>query len=141
MRSVVAPLVTAILIVLTCVGCNRGAKLDLQAVSGKVSLQSRPLVNGTIMFAPAANDGLAGGSAIADGKYSIPKQKGLPPGKYKVQISSADQRGVAPVAANHAPGNESPPLQELVPEKYNSKSELSVEVKSGGGNTFNFDLR
>jgi len=28
-----------------------------------------------------------------------------------------------------------------IPEQYNSKSQLNAEVKSGGGNVFNFDLQ
>lgn len=124
-----------------CAGCNRGNGLDLQEISGNVSWNSQPLDNGTIQFSPVATDGLAGGSVIAEGKYLIPRQKGLPPGKYAVRISAADPKSGVPRSSAHAPGDESPPLKELLPERYNSKSELSVEVKSGGGNTFNFELR
>jgi hypothetical protein len=131
----------AILLLPACVGCNRGNDLDLQEVSGSASFNARPLDNGTVSFSPLDPKGLAGGSVIADGKYLIPRQKGLPPGKYTVRISSADRKSGDSRATPRAPGESPPPLKELLPERYNFKSELSVEVKSGGANTFNFELR
>jgi hypothetical protein len=136
MRDRAFPIVATFALLSICGACNRNS-LDLQAISGKVSFDSRPLVSGAIRFTPATQSGLATGSAIADGMYRIPWEKGLPPGTYKVQISAADvPPGFKPVPI----GGEIPPSKELIPEKYNLKSELSVEVKSGGRNTFNFDL-
>jgi hypothetical protein len=61
----------------------------------------------------------------------------LPPGKYTVQISAPDiPSGYKPVPV----GGEIPPSKELIPERYNLKSELGIEIKSGGGNVFDFDL-
>ena len=73
----------------TVSGCRRGNDLDLQAVSGSVTLDSRLLDSGTMRFVPMAKNGLLGGTTIAAGQYRIPKEKGLPPGKYAVQISAA----------------------------------------------------
>jgi hypothetical protein len=119
-------------------GCNRGKTLDLQAVSGKVTLDSRALDNGNIQFSPKDAQGLLSGSVIVAGEYRIPREKGLPPGKYTVQISSALPGSAgAPVGP---PGAMPPPLKERIPEKYNSMSQLNAEIKSGGGNTLDFDL-
>lgn len=131
----------ATVLLAACVGCNRRNTLDLQEVSGSVSFNAQLLENGTIQFSPLDPGGLAAGSAIAEGKYLVPRQKGLPPGKYTVRISAAEQRPVTPGPASHAPGDALPPLKELLPERYNSKSELTAEVKSGGGNVFDFELR
>lgn len=138
MRYCAVPILATIMLLSIGGGCNRGNGLDLQAVSGKVTLDSRPLDNGTIQFSPTDKQGLLSGSAIAAGEYRIPKEKGLPPGKYTVQISSG-LHGSA-VAPTGPPGSPPPPLKERIPEKYNSMSQLSIEVKSGGGNTFDFDL-
>ena len=137
-RSVL--LMAAILLLSTFVACNRGKHLDLQEVSGSVSLDSQPLGNGTIQFSPLDKDGLASGSAIVEGKYRIPREKGLPPGKYTVRVSAADPSSAVPRPSGHGPGSEAPPLKERVPEKYNSRSELRAEVKSGGGNSLDFSL-
>jgi len=123
-----------------CIACNRDS-LNLQAVSGVVTLDSHPLDNGTIRFTPADKQGLLGGSLIAAGEYHISKEKGLPPGKYTVQISSALQGAASASAPAGPPGaGAAPPLKERLPEKYNAKSKLTIEVKPDGGNTFNFDL-
>ena len=137
MRYRAVPILAALML-LPIGGCNRGKDFDLQAVSGKVTLDSRPLDNGAIRFSPADKQGLLSGSAIAAGEYHIPREKGLPPGKYTVQISSGLEGSASRPAG--PPGDAPPPLKERIPEKYNSKSQLGVEVKSGGGNTFDFDL-
>jgi hypothetical protein len=138
MRYCAVPILATIMLLSIGGGCNRGNGLDQQAVSGKVTLDSRPLDNGTIQFTPTDKQGLLSGSSIVAGEYRIPKEKGLPPGKYTVQISSGlPGSAIAPVGP---PGFVPPPLKERIPEKYNSMSQLSVEVKSGGDNTFDFDL-
>ena len=141
MRYWAVPIPVTLILLPICGGCSRQNRLDLQAVSGSVTLDSRPLDNGTIRFTPTDKEGLLGGSAIAAGEYRIPKEKGLPPGKYAVQISSARQRGASASASAGPPGTVGmAPLKERIPEKYNSKSQLTIEVKAEGGNTFNFDL-
>ena len=140
MRHCSVLLIAVILLFPACIGCNRGKNLDLQEVSGSVSLDSQPLGNGTIQFSPLDKDGLASGSAIVEGKYRIPREKGLPPGKYTVRISAADPSSAVPRPSAQGPGSEAPPLKERVPERYNSKSELRAEVKSGGGNSLDFSL-
>ena len=125
----------------TVSGCRRGNDLDLQAVSGSVTLDSRLLDSGTMRFVPMAKNGLLGGATIAAGQYRIPKEKGLPPGKYAVQISAAQPSAGGGPAQPGPPGlGGTGPLKEAVPEQYNSKSQLTIEVKPDGGNTFNFDL-
>jgi hypothetical protein len=139
MRHRLFLLLAAIFLLPTCLGCNRSG-LDLQELSGVVSLDGRPIENGSIRFLPVAGDGLASGCVITAGRYRIPLAKGLPPGKYRVQISAADQRGIDPHAPPPKMGEEGAPLKELVPEKYNARTELQVEVKSGGRNVFDFAM-
>src|SRR5438094_5861676 len=84
-------LLLALAAVLPAGGCGDNGK-GLQTVSGTVTLKGKPVESGMLEFRPtAAASGAAAytrsGAVIADGKFEIPKEKGLVPGKYKVSIS------------------------------------------------------
>ncbi len=119
-------------------GCGQGTGGRLE-ISGTVRFQGAPLKAGTIEFASADAKQLTG-STITDGKYSVPADKGLPPGKYTVRISAAQDSGAAPTGP---PGPESMTQQAkaLIPPQYNVESTLSAEVTEGGSNAFDFDLK
>jgi hypothetical protein len=124
-------------------GCGgNGDELPREAISGTVTFKGEPLKAGTIQFLPSsAREVTAGGAVIVDGKYSIRQTEGLVPGRYQVLISGAQ---AAPAAARSGlPGDAppAPPAKEPIPAKYNSKSELSAQVKNGGPNTLPFDLQ
>lgn len=132
-------LIVAMLLLLPpCGACRPGNPLHLQPVSGSVTLDRQPLDSGTIQFVPAdATKGLLSGALIDQGKYSVPVDKGLPPGKYTVRIFSA---GAVANAPSSPPGSEvSRPAKERIPTKYNVQSQLTAEI-TGGANTFNFEL-
>jgi hypothetical protein len=130
-----------LLMVLACLGCGAGNPLDLQAVSGSVTLDGKPLEQGSIQFVPQDNAaGLLSGALITAGTYSIPQDKGLPPGKYTVRISSA-AADRSSSASSGPPGAESRvPAKERIPARYNSQSQLAAEVTAEGDNTFDFPL-
>ena len=92
--TLLAPSAAAIMLLLPCNGCGHNGS-DLQAVSGTVSLDSQPLDSGSIQFCPMERNGLTSGASIVNGEYHIPREKGLPPQKYTVRISSADQTNVS----------------------------------------------
>jgi hypothetical protein len=92
-----------------------------------------------VQFLPASpGAGIEAGAVIRDGSYSIPREGGPVPGRYKVVIN-ASSGGAAPPSG--APGAALPVPKELIPAKYNTKSELSAEVKKGGDNRFDFPLK
>ena len=122
-RSVL--LIAAILLLPTFVACNRGKNLDLQEVSGSVSLDSQPLGNGTIQFSPLDKDGLASGSAIVEGKYRIPREKGLPPGKYTVRISAADPSTPSPALRDGGRAAKRHPLKNGCPRSIIPKANFA----------------
>lgn len=134
----------ALALVLACLsGCGSSDDLPREAVSGKVTLDGKPLASGSIQFLPVGggdpnNPAISGGATIKDGAYSIPRESGLTPNKYTVAITSA--QGGADAAAGGAPGPAQKPAKETIPEKYNKDSTLDAAVKPGGENTFNFDL-
>lgn len=131
------------------VGCGGGSvdKLGRLSVSGKVTLDGAPLAKGTIRFEPfgTKEKTIATGEFIKAGRYSIPASAGLPPGKYTASISSHAEEGTA--AASTDPNEAmnaaaaAKPATETIPAKYNTQTELVVEVKKGATNAFDFDLK
>jgi hypothetical protein len=110
-------------------------------VSGRVTLDNKPLANATLQFVPvaAAKDNTTQISSIGttgeDGRYSLTLNtdghaKGALVGKYKVMItlgaqSAADAR---------------PTFHKQLPERYNRKTELECEVPAGGRDDADFNL-
>ncbi|HEY2158312.1 MAG TPA: hypothetical protein VGH33_21965 [Isosphaeraceae bacterium] len=114
-----------------------------EAISGTVSLDGRPLPDGSIQWIPAsAREGTVGGAPVKDGKFSINRQEGLAPGAYRVVISSGGGGGGASGTPGEAPGllDAANTPKDLIPARYNTKSTLKAEVKVGDPNTFDFPL-
>lgn len=128
-----------LLLLFTAVGCGPAASSDgRKPITGNISLNGSPVLSGSIRFEPEGGQ-TASGSTIAEGKYEIPADKGLMPGKYRVFINAtepdSDQRSVEDLMNN--PG---PPKKELIPAKYNKKSDVTVEVTQEGPNQFDFAI-
>lgn len=116
-------------LILTVIGCSSGEV----AVSGTVTLDGKPLEEGNIAFRPLpvlatleATSGLVKG-----GKYQIKVR----PGQNQVEITA-----IKPIPGPKDPFGMGPPPKSIIPEKYNTKSELREEVQAGVGNEFNFTL-
>jgi hypothetical protein len=121
-------------------GCGADNPLNRQPVSGAITLDGQPMDHGSIEFSPQADDGVSSGAMIVDGEYSIPAEKGLPPGEYRVRIYSPEGGQSAP--ADGPPGpNMGPPAQERVPPNYNRESEIIVEVTAEGPNEFDYEIQ
>jgi hypothetical protein len=118
-------------------GCSGGDELPRQEVSGTIRLGGEPLPSGFINFEPSAGQATGGGAVITDGSYSLPRDTGLVPGAYRISISSPSNAGGP---GGDAPGSAGSMMQEGIPARYNSQSELTAEVTDGGDNTFDFDL-
>lgn len=106
-------------------------------VSGKVTLDGKPLTKGNIAFYGGGAAALATGSIDSSGNYTLltGTDRGLTPGSYQVTIVANDII---------EPTNELTPLMPklITPAKYSnaSTSGLTAEVKAGS-NTHNFDLQ
>ncbi|MFG0333375.1 MAG: carboxypeptidase-like regulatory domain-containing protein, partial [Maioricimonas sp. JB049] len=124
------------LVVLLVSGCGETNPLDRQPVSGTISLNGQPLETGTIEFAPQGS-GTASGASIRNGTYSIPADKGLPPGDYLVRISAADEEG----EPMEMPGESAKLAPELIPPEYNTESEQTFTVSADGNNEFSLDIQ
>ena len=145
MRSQGKPLASRVApwALLVLVGCGGGAtdELPRRAVSGSVTFNGKPLGSGSIAFDPVGGSAnpTSGGSLVQGGSYSIAQAMGLTPGTYMVSIRSG---GDTALPLDEAPG--APPrkaAKDPIPDKYNNKSGLKVELKDGGTTRFDFDLK
>ena len=130
---------------LLCLGlffCLVGCGENVVNVSGKVTLDDKPLANATVMFHPLSDQKNPGpgstGKTDEKGEYTLSLNtkdlKGALPGKHKVSIVAA--KGEAP-----KDNTDSKKVQEqLVPEKYNTKTELTFEVPATGTTSADFKL-
>jgi hypothetical protein len=113
---------------------GKGNLPPLGSVSGKVTMNGKPLPNATVRFIPLDDEGknekkgasIAMGLTDDSGKYRLLYVKdtyGAAVGKNRVQIHAKDTAG-----------------HELVARDFNSLSQMNREVKSGS-QEFDFDLK
>ena len=108
-------------------------------VEGTVKLKGQPLPQGTIEF---VSDQVRTGAMITEGDYSIPKEQGLPPGKYKVKITSGDGKTPIDAPDDFVPGPTGANIvsKELIPPEYNTKSTQEVTVEGSKLHRFDYDI-
>lgn len=132
-------------------GCGGGGAIDdlpRRALSGKVTLDGKPMEGGVVTFLPDApgepEKTTSASARIADGAFSIAPEVGLVAGKYKVQVSSwkaAPRRGAKKPA--DAPADDEfdvTPTKESIPARYNAQTTLTADVTDSGPNEFNFPV-
>jgi hypothetical protein len=115
----------------------------LNEVTGTVLLDNKELDEGIIEFEPLDGQGTKQGAQIQNGRYSIPKTKGLAAGRYKVIIIGGDglsgsgNAGAEPPKARTGGGT---PAQERVAPEFNTHSKLVVEIKDNEPNNRDFTV-
>ena len=114
------------LLLFVVIGCT-GAKT--YPVTGKVTWEGAPLVDGDILFIPEDATLASEGGKIKDGAFAFPARLG----KKKVQIRAAK---IDPTKKGPK-GEES--YVDYIPEKYNDQSTLTAEVTEQQKD-FTFDL-
>ena len=120
---------------LAALGCSGGNRA---AVTGKVTVDGQPLEQGRIMFVPdQANPGPTAGGPIVNGSYTVPAANGVFIGKNTVQINAVRKTGKK-IQSPFGPGLIDD-VAEVIPQRYNTKSEISREIKPGK-NQLDFDL-
>ena len=127
------------LLALLAAGCG-GDKVA--PVSGRVTLDGKPLADAHVGFQPMAEGGKmdAGGGSYAitdaDGKYTLrlveSDRAGAVVGKHRVEINIRGQDDDTDRRGKGIP-------RPVVPPRYNRDSELTRDVPSGGA-VFDFDL-
>lgn len=116
------------LVVLALVaGCNKSGP-QLAPVSGRITLDGKPIKNTDIAFYPEGGGNPSAGRTDEDGHYELGYSRGKMGGmigKNTVRISTSSELVKGP---------------NRYPEQYNSKTELHREVTSGN-NVLDFDLK
>jgi hypothetical protein len=119
-------------------GC--GPKSDRLPINGAVTLNGVPLDRGSIRFTSTGESLSSAGSSIREGAYSIPQEKGLIPGNYRVQINSADVNA-APILVRNGPDDPGIRTQpERIPADYSVDGKHTIDVTLDGENNFEFAI-
>jgi len=132
------PVWAGLALALLAVGCSSGDS-GLE-VSGTVMFKGTPLDQGSIQFFDKEKNQISGGSAIKDGKFTVPGTTGIKPGTYRVVISSGEAG--TKVDTTLPPGESGPPAKERIPAEYNSQSiqkPVLREIKKG--EKLDFDIK
>ena len=103
-------------------GCSKGKPVG--DVQGKVTVNGQPLAEGAVRFIPVNGDTSATGGLIRDGAFRVE----VPVAKQRVEISSnmVDQEKTPPNATA-----DQIVMKSLVPARYNSQSNVTLDVVSG----------
>jgi hypothetical protein len=126
------------MIALGVAGCQTAA--GLAPVSGKITLDGKPLANAHIVFQPATSSN----APSVGGSYAFTNEKG----EYTLRTFEGDHAGAAlgthKVQINLKIDTEKDPASrtrpKLLPTRYNVLSELTFDVKRGGTTAANFNL-
>ena len=129
-RILVRVLTLVLFIALTGCGDGKGT------VQGTVTLDGRPVADGAITFVKTDGELVREGAVIRDSKF----QARVPPGKYKIEVNAQKVVGKTKERGKDGVLEEVDMTEELFPERYNTKTELTEEIKSGR-NTMNLDLQ
>jgi hypothetical protein len=128
-------------------GCS-GAGYKVAPVSGRVTLDGKPLARAHVHFAPVGTkDRIAPGPTSqgqtdAEGRYTLTldtthRKPGAVVGMHKVYIITVDTQ----VTPGDRPDAGAPPKRrEILPERYNQDTTLSCDVPAKGTDSANFDL-
>jgi len=137
MSSTVRRLAPALALGLLAValGCGKGG-VRREVVQGKVTFKGQPLDAGQIRF--LIDDRPTAMGQISKGAYKIDHLGGVPVGSGKVEIEGFEDTGK--VVFTSIDGKKTMEANQILPAKYNAKSELKVEISAGATNEKNFDL-
>lgn len=147
-RSVVAWGALACLIA----GCSNSGEHEFVPVSGRVTVDGKPLANVRVMFRPVtgANPGPSSvGDTDADGRFKlvVSSQKysgnGAVAGRHSVSIGTilAGEGGKPTDASIGSADGEPLPGRELIPPQYNQNTTLEFDVPKKGTDQANFELK
>ena len=128
---------------LVVTGCSKSRDdLPREPVAGTVTMDDQPLPEARIQFYPigdaAKSDAVGANAEVKDGQFAIPREDGLVPGRYRVKISRAEMKEAKDRKGADGRKKMGP---ELIPARYNSKSDLEAEIKPGGAEPLKLELR
>jgi hypothetical protein len=112
-----------IVVVLGLAGCGSNGR---STVEGTVTLNGQPIESGAMSFRPLDGKTPTVGCFITAGRFRLQ----VPIGSMRVEISAMEKSGKGVSTAQGAPV-EVDLVTEAIPERYNAKSELVMDVKPG----------
>ena len=125
-------LLTAVAL-LPMAGCTAGD--GRLAVQGTVTLDGKPLENGSINFRPAAsNQAPSSGGTIKQGGFALKTAQGLKPGEYLVTVQAFRKTG------RTIDDPQMGQVEETVPVKFRETMPLKASIVAGAENQFEFAL-
>jgi hypothetical protein len=125
-----ASVITVVLLIST--GCGGQVR---RAVAGTVTLDGQPLDQAVVQFVPLDAGGRKTGAPIAAGRYAVPQDVGLLPGRYRVEIADDP-----PIDPTMRPDQVRQQARRRLPVSYSTSSPLTVEVAANGSPDFDFEL-
>lgn len=121
-------------------GCAPG---EPASVGGQVAYDGKPLAEGALrLFPSGGTPGVGAEAAVRDGQYAVDLEKGLFAGRYRIEVRATRSIKVKNMPDEGIPGF-SPPDRlsyEIIPERYNDRSALEVELQPGE-NRHDLDLQ
>jgi hypothetical protein len=127
-------------LIFVAVGCGPA----VVPVTGRVTLDAKPLPNAKVVFMPEMDRKEPGpgsiGTTDADGRFTLHlltgTTNGAIVGKHKISISAYNE-----VAEEGKPAHMKGFGTPLVPSHYNAQTKLTFDVPAGGTSTADFDLK
>ena len=128
-----------IIAILSLTGCGSSDRIP---INGVVTLNGKPLSEGSISLEPVDGVGPTAGGKITDGKYALTDEAAPLAGKKTVRISGAFKTGRRiPAGPPLPPGTMVDEIGVRVPGTYNQKSTLTCEVSRDGVKQIDFNLK
>jgi hypothetical protein len=122
------------------IGCGVASR---QSIEGAVTFDGKPVPKGQIRFIPTSDaKGPTAGAIITDGRYVVDAERGLMPGRYRVEITATRPASEKTQAINPVTGamETTEAIEAYIPARYNADSELIREVEADERNQLDFDL-
>ena len=117
---------------LLAIGCGGAAGPATYQVTGTVTFQGEPVAEGQIALRDPEGIRPSAGGKIEKGKFAFRSQ----PGRMQVDITARRETGRFDESN---PGEKTPLLEQFIPARYNTQTELEREIQAGK-NEFAFEL-
>lgn len=135
MRLMLIIIVSVFIAIASNAGCNSNPQ-NRQTITGTVTLDGKPIVDGGIGFEPVAG-GIRSGTIIQNGRFTMNIANGLPPGEYKIEITASEEVPGKMVETMAGP---MPDRRDIVPPDY-SQGTHTVTIKADEKNHFQIDMK
>jgi hypothetical protein len=129
----------ALVVVLTA-GCNGGPQPPRRGpISGKVTLDGKPVTQANIRFVALEAGGVNAAAAVKDGVYEVADGEGPAKGKYRVEFSVPGPKRRVPNA--DIPGAWLEEATEILPPRYHRDSKFLLDYDPDNVKPYDVELK